>query len=379
MLSVLAEGSSAVSLIDLSGSTPTKTDYTSVVATSGSLPGTPTDGPFFAMSSSQWVLGDGRGAIVDGATIGSTRRELGFGRAESIAGGTDHFAVATASGGILYFNSATLAQEGKISFAASKLVMSADGTLLVALGSGDASGNYPVQVYSLPAGSLLYSWPYTFNTSSGGGTLPQDITLSGSGTVLGQVFFTGSGAASSYTQQASAPTGGSPIFSSTAPSLQAYTPAPPVRISPSGTLIAYSQAGKAGIPGPTPNPGTNILHNGTLVTAISGFLVEWLDDNRLMVNNYGLDRGSPVYTGCAIYGGDGAPTGAACRIPYELSDFIPVASDAIYVATKNQILSVSGGTVTWMSGDPQTDAWVGAVAGSKVVFVSGTDLVAQSY
>jgi len=377
MLAVLTEGSSAISLIDLSGSTPTKTDYASVVAPIPIGSGSLNDKPFFALSASRWVLSDGYGAIVDGATLPGTRRELGFGYTRSIAGGTatGHFAIATASAGILYFNSATLAQEGTISFLAKKLVISADGTLLVALGAGDASGNYPVNVYSLPAGSLLYSWPYTFNfdASNGihSGTLPEDIILSDSGALLGQVFFTANGAASGYAQQVSAPTGGSPVFSSTVTFLNLPDPPPPIRISPDDTLIAYSQVSS--------NPGTNIVRNGTLVTAVSGLLVGWLDNNRLVVNNYGRDRSYPVYTGCAIFGADGAATGGPCKIPYEVSSFTPIAPDSIYVAQKNQILSVGGGMVTWTSGDPQAAVWTGAVVGSRVVFVSGTDLVVQSH
>ncbi len=143
-----------------------------------------------------------------------------------------------------------------------------------------------------------------------------------------------------------------------------------------GTLIAYSQASSGNAL--TPNTGTNLLQNGMLVTAFIGLTVGWLDNNRLVVNQYRDFKGTSVYSGCAVYGADGAPTGAACAIPYQVTEFSSVASDAIYVAEKNQILSVSAGIVAWGSGDPSS-AGAGAVAASKIVFVSGTDLVAQSY
>jgi len=189
-IGVLTEESTALSVIDLSGATPVKTDYTApvqvgLVAISGA-------------SGSPWVVGGGAGVLFDGASITGSPRYFGFGRAWSVAGGTGHFAIATASGTILYFNSSTLAQEGTIAFAAQKIVMSADGSLLVAQGAS-FSNVWTVGVYSLPAGIQQYAWPYTPATTS------QYIVLSASGTVLGQDVLT----AGAYTQQASAPTGGS--------------------------------------------------------------------------------------------------------------------------------------------------------------------------
>lgn len=376
----LPEGSSTVSVIDLSGATPTKTDYNSGVSLGT---GISSGQPYAAVSASQWLVGSNYGVLIDGTTFAGTERLFGYGQAWSIAGGTGHFAVATASGNILYFNSATLALEGRIPFYASKISLSADGTTLVAMGAGATYGQSDVEVYGLPAaGSPLYTWTYTVN-GAGGSLLPQDVELSGSGSVLGQVTFDSRNGSELYTQEASAPTGGSQVFSSSFSS-QFLDVAPPLRISPDGTLIAYSQSGSPTQEGGL-NPGTNLLLNGTLVTAVNGLTVGWLDNTRLVVNSYAQNSSHlPVYTGCTLYGANGAATGAPCSLPYEVNQFQVVSTDGIYVPQANQIVSVSNGSISWMSGNP--DFWssyplhaVGAVTGSHVIFVSGIDLVAQSY
>jgi len=129
----------------------------------------------------------------------------------------------------------------------------------------------------------------------------------------------------------------------------------------------------------TSTTGTNLLLNGTLVTAFSGLTVGWLDNSRLLVNNYATNvKFGPYYSGCAIFGPNGALTGGACALPLELQTFQPVTSDGIYATQFNEIFSVSTGAVTWASGNPEVGN-VGAVAGSNVIFVSGTDVLAQSY
>lgn len=359
---VVTEESTAVSVIDLSGAAPIKTDYTAPLGLAEAV--------FSAASASQWVVGDQTGVLLDGGSLAGSPRYFGFGQAWSIAGGTGHFAIATASGTILYFNSATLAQEGSIAFPASKVVLSADGSVLVAQG---AAGVYTVDVYALPAGTLQYTWPYTYSASSGG-TQVQDIVLSGSGTVLGQdLALAPSG---DYTQEAGSPTGGSVIFSNTVNAPLAGSAGPPIRISPDGTLIAVSPVLGGGA-------ATNLYQNGTLVTAFSGTPAGWLDNARLVVNNRFESAIPPMsrYTGCTIYGANGSPTTGACALPVEVAQFQPVQSDAVYDPTTNQIWSVSTGGVNWASGDPDVHEQfpIAAVAGSHVIFVSGTNVVAQSY
>jgi len=65
-----------------------------------------------------------------------------------------------------------------------------------------------------------------------------------------------------------------------------------------------------------------------------------------------------------------------------LSEFQPVGTDSIFVPTANQVWSVSSGAVNWASGDAavfRNGFDTAAVAGSRIIFISGTDVVAQSY
>ncbi len=94
-----------------------------------------------------------------------------------------------------------------------------------------------VFIHALPPGTLQYTWPYSYSVN-GAGTAPQDIALSGSGTVLGQVLLS----SSVFTLQASAPTGGAQIFSETLQSTSGRG-GPTLRLSPDGTLAATSQSG----------------------------------------------------------------------------------------------------------------------------------------
>lgn len=363
-------GSTTFSVVDLSGATPVKTDYSSPLVSVSSDPGAT---PYTAYSASRWILGNIDGLVIDGTSLASTARYFGFGVVRSIAGGSDHFAVATASGTIFYFSSTTLLLEGRINFPATQLAMSADGSVLVARGAS-------VTVYSLPSGNPLYTWT---------GAPASDISLSASGTELGQVW-----SADPITQQVSAVTGGSVIFSDSInnPASQDIADAPPLVLSPDGTFIAAVQTD--GIPTQGASfPVTNLYHNGTLVTAFSnGFPAGWLDSNRLLMNNY---TSTPEgiysivrYAGCGLYGPDGKATGAACGLTKEVTELQPVTSDTIYAAQFNQIVSVSSGAATWMTGDPFF--WSSAVhtsdlpppaalAGAYVVFVSNTDLLTQPF
>jgi len=363
----LNDGAGGLSVIDLSGATPTETNYTLPIVTDNG-------GAYAAISSSQWMFGNGWGVLLDGASLGGTPRYFDYGTAWSIAGSNGSIAVATASGRIVYFNASTLTQEGVIPFSASRVSLSSDGTVLAAAGDeNDFSYNddWSIRIYSLPAGgSPLYTWPYSFST----GPVPYDMSLSGSGSVLGQVLFTDDGPSSSsyYTQQANPTLGGAAIFSSTFNASSPQTPPPPVLVSPDGTLIATS----TGVATSGPNPGTNIIENGTVATAVTGLPTGWIDDGHLVVNTFAYTNLlTTVYAGCTVYSPSGQSTGP-CALP-QVTAFQPVTSDTVYALNLAEILSVSTGSVSWASGDVASQ--VGAVASSRAVFVSGAQVLAQGY
>lgn len=360
-IGVLPYGAPSASVIDLSGGTPTKTDYSLPVAY---------DQAYAATSTSQWIVGNWHGVVLDGTSVSTTPRFFGTGAALSIAGGTNYAAVATAIGKIYYYllssNSTTPA--GVISFSSSKLEMSTDDTVLVAQANTEDSQyetDRTLNVYSLPSGSLTYSIPYQFSVGT-----PDlfDFSLSGSGTVLGQILGTQSVLTSgwTYTRQVSPTTAsGTIIWSDSPPDTNDA-----INLSPDGTLIAVSS-------GPAiPSSTTNIYKNGLLVNTVSGFAVGWIDDNQLLVNNYVIRYPySSVFSNCSIYDATGALQ-AGCSLP-ELFQIQPVSSSSLFSPSLNQILSVPAGTPLFTSTLPLGGA--AAVAGSNVVYVSGNRVVVESY
>ena len=348
------------SVIELSGTTPAETDYTLPMNSDGA----PT---YAASSASQWVLGNTWGVLIDGASLTGTPRYFDYGAAWSIAGSDGSIAVATASGRIVYFDATTLTQKGTISDLASTVRLSSDGTVLAAAGDMNDSQYHDdrsVKTYSLPSGSLAYTWPYSF--SDGAGVYPEDIQLSATGTVLVQVL-----AENGRTVEASSPTGGPTIYSFS------FTPAPlPVQtsvlVSPDGALIATSTTGQ------TTTAAANIYNNGSLATAVSGWPVGWIDDGHLLVNTYTQPHLDVVYAGCSVVGPAGQSAGS-CALSTEVDALQPVTGDTICSNLRNSIFSVSTGSTVWTSGDPMSSQLIGAVAGNHVVFVSGAHILAQGY
>jgi hypothetical protein len=147
-----------------------------------------------------------------------------------------------------------------------------------------------------------------------------------------------------------------------------------VRLSPDGTLVAVASYSLENDSGTQPM-SASIYQNGTLLTSLSGWPVGWLDNGRLLINDYATGGSGYDYQGAKIYG----PTGTLLATPPipELRSIQVVTSDLVYVPSLNQILSLSTGARTWASGDPSSG--VGAVAGSEVVFVSGSLVLTQPH
>jgi hypothetical protein len=346
-------GSPAISVIDLSGSSPTKVDHDLPIAYGTA---------YAATSASQWVVGNLHGVVLDGARLSSTPRYFGLGQVWSIAGADNRVGIAVASGKILLMDPNGLTLEGTIDFPTSKLELSADGSVLAAMANANDDQSEPdrtLKVFSIPTGSLINSWPYT----QGQDPFLIDFSLSRSGTIIGQVLRTS--VTPSLIRQVAALTGGPTIWSDSLPS-QIWDLGLAIHLSPDGTLIAVS-----GGP-PDPNSGTRVIKNGTLITAVPGEAVGWIDDNRLLADNYVPTLG---YSGSAIYDSTGVKL-ASPSLP-ELKEFQAVTSDLIYSPYLNTIFSLPSGSPAWKSTIPAYI--VGAVSGPYVVFLSGNRLLVDSY
>lgn len=345
---ILPYGTGQITIVDLSGSTPTSTVTALPIAY---------DLSYAATSSSQWLVGNGWGVVLDGASFATTPKYLALGAAWSIAGGGGLAAIATASGRIFVMDPATNLTQTTLNFVSSQVEMSSNGTVLAAL-SDNQDSQYAieppsVQVFSLPSGTVLNS--FTNDENSG-------FSLAPSGSAIALVVLASNNA---ETQQVTAISGGPVLWSST-------TDLEPVQFSPDGTLIAASNGGQ------NPNTSTNIYQNYTLVASVPGLAVGWIDNSHLLVNNYELSNESVtggLYTGCTVY----SPTGAVLSTPAlpELTSIQTITPSTVYAANQNAIYSLTTGAPTWTGGVQPRH--VGAIAGNYVVFMSGAQVVAASY
>jgi Putative Ig domain len=352
-IGILPFGEADNSVVDLSGSTPSKVDYALPVAYLST---------YGASSSGQWLIGNHYGVLLDGASLSSTPRYLGMGEAWSIAGGTSRVAIATANGSITVMDPSTQTIEATISFPSSKLEMSLDSGTLGAMANANDDQYEPdrtLKILALPTGGLINSWPYVFEQ----GPFLFDFTLSGAGNVVGQVLATSTSNGLTYSRQATADTGGPIIWSDTGSSS-------PILISPNGSLIATRTEPA------NENSTTNIFLNGVLMAAVPGWAVGWIDDSRLLVNSYVVGcRGLCVqYTGCTVYNANGVALSTP-PLPNIVS-LQPVTSDWIYAPPLNAIYSVSSGALIWMNSDQATTS---AVSGPYIVYSFGSQVLAKSY
>ncbi len=190
-----------------------------------------------------------------------------------------------------------------------------------------------------------------------------------SGTVFGTVGRTPSTLASPILRGRSGPSGGSPAYTRARQSSRSKHDG--INLSPDGTLIAVSSGPK------TNKSTTNIYNNGILAAAVNGFAIGWIDNNQLLVNNYGqqVSVSTYAYAGASIY----SATGSLVSTPTlpELLTIQPVDSTSIYSPTLNTIFSLPSGNALYQSGTPVTGP--AAIAGPSVVFTSGTRIVVDTH
>ena len=366
------------SVIDLSGSIPVENDYIFPIDYGSA---------YAAGSSSKWVVGNKYGAILDGRSLASTPRYFGHGIAWSVAGTVGSAAIGTADGAITIIDPDQKTLEEAIDFSSVKLALSADGTVLGAAAyasDDDYLTDRTLKFYSLPSAALISSFPYANPLQN---DLTPDLfgfTLSGSGTTIGRVSGVYQNSAWGYTRQVTDITGNSTIWSDTGTSSIAnlntfpwYVNSP--LLSPDGTLIAAASGP------PATNSATSILRNGVSITAVPGVGVGWIDNDRLLVNQYSLDTTGtiPKFANCAIYSSAGVLL-TTSPIPVELKDIQVVTSDSVYDRNSNAIYSLSTGQILWRGSYPILEVLdeelgpVGAVAGPYIVYESGHRIVVET-
>jgi Putative Ig domain len=367
---------SAVEVIDLSGATPVETSY-SVPPAGNNIYGA-FGASFGALSASQWLVGNAYGVLLDGGSLSSTVRYLSQGTAFDITGSSSVAAVSVANGNIYIFDPANTTPQQTISFPSNEVALSADGTVLAAAyvpsyipfvspGQNLTVPNQVLNIYSLPAGTLTYSWDFPNSTLD----FLLEFSLATSGSNIGVSTEGGTIAANTYQfdREVTAVTGGPVIWSDTFDGDASEYMQPPL-LSPNGDYIAAPAFNND-----TTLPVALTYQNSTALAQINGYAVGWLDESDLLVNNYYLpSKGGAIYQNATIYSPDGS-AGATIPLP-ELQSFQVVSSGLIYSPDTNAIYSTTTGSATWTSSYPSEG--VGATAAGEVVFLSGARVVVQS-
>jgi hypothetical protein len=366
-IGLLSGGPGQLTVFDLSGSIPSRTEYTDPIAYLTT---------YAAGSSTQWVVANQHGALLEGAGLTATPQYLGYGTAWSIAGSAINAAVSTASGKILIFNPSVGALDQSIDFYSGKVSLSTNGTVLGASANAIDAQYRPdrtLNFYSLPSGTTIQSYPYSFQDPNRD---LFDFTLADSGATIAQVSGTFQNSTWTYTRTVT-PLKGSPVIWSDTPTcdLGQARSLGPILLSPDGTLIG-EYSGNSLNNQCQPITATNLVKNGTLVTAVSGVGIGWIDNNRILANQYTHSSDGTVhYSGAIIYDATGAKV-ANPALP-ELKDIQTVTSDLIYDPSANTIYSLTSGQATWTGS--LSNSGLGAVSGSYVVYQSGHNIVMESF
>jgi hypothetical protein len=345
-----------VTVVDLSGASLVASTH-AVPTNMGQLSG------YAASTSGTFVLGSDNGTLLDGATLGGALRYLDYGAVTSIAGSPTTVALATASGRILYYAAATNTLLGTIDQFAQSIQLSSAGSVLAASGAGSYgnASSQPITVYALPAGTLTATFPL-------GNTELQSMTLSGSGTVIGEVIAT-AGACTAQTINVSS---GTTSWCATTPPAATLAA---VQLSPDGSSAAPAQSLiQEGL-----TLSTNLYSHGTLTTAVPGIVEAWIDNSTVLVSSctFGIDADEEyTYNGAAIYNLSGQLQSSP---PLPATGPVQVlTSSTVYSPLNNGIYSLTSGGQIWSSGSPNSYD-LGAAAAMEVVFVAGNLVLAEPY
>jgi hypothetical protein len=340
-----------ISIVDLSGPTPTKVDHPNTLKQARTA--------YASISNSEWLSGAVSGLVAKESSAPSTATYLTRGGSLSIAANAERIVIATAVGEILYFDAETHALEGTIDFLANEVQLSADGSVLGAWTNQGTDST--IRFYSLPSENVLLTLPYTASAYP----RPLSFSLAASGTVFSRLLVNNS----THTREVVRISDGAVLWSDPVPGGWWLETEQPIRLSPSGTRYAASTEGR------TVQSATNIYVNGTLQTAANGWALGWLDDDRLLVIPFVSTRDpGPQYKGTVIVNTSGQVS-PLIALP-NLTEFQVVSSDRIYSRGRNAIYSVTDGSLLWSSPNVATG---GGVTATHVIFAFGSTVRAEAY
>ncbi|WP_437337521.1 hypothetical protein [Sorangium sp. So ce394] len=288
---------------------------------------------------------------------------LGCGWITALGGSrSGHAAVATSSGKTFIYDTAALdaGPWAAIPFFTSKVMLSADGSLLAARAYGAASSvvDYSLRLFSLPDGAERASLSRDVRA--------MDFSMSLDGAVLGRTY---ASSTTRYQRIVSDWSGESVVFQDT-------RRAPTPFVSPDGRhFVVTDDLAENGC------GFTQIYEGSALVNAVPGCAVGWVDDTRVLVQTYVQDRNTPRwnYKASTIYDelGNVVGTPSLPRLPVDTEDYYgiqPVSATVFYSRGDGVFYDIETGAAVATFGGVRN-----AVAGAFLVHGCGYNVCATPY
>jgi hypothetical protein len=291
----------------------------------------------------RWIAGSG-GLLYTSEDIvrGTLDAPLGCGGVADIIGSTTGYVAIASQRGILIAQVTAQSKRiiGRIPFTTGSVQMSADGTFLAAGISGS------LRIWRLPDGVRVADWPYT-NATQGSFSLataaPVVLRRDQDGYLVND--FSGN---------------------------VQYSVPEPAYLAPAGVLSADLHG--------------RTYRSGTLVGGVSGEILGWFDDDRVLVQtwHYGT-AASPRYDRSEIRDVTGqllgTPSLPEIRIAttarpfdataqYIVPEFQPVSANAIYVRSMNSVFDLNASATTVLWSRPTIGSPRGTLAGTFAVWLS---------
>jgi hypothetical protein len=301
----------------------------------------------FASDATGWAVATTVGALYDGA---APTRSLSCGIVRMVAGSrSGTAAIVTGSNDVLLFDVAASPRRylGSLPNGSGEAFLADDGDVLAAVGRRGPDRS--LRVYALPSLSEVKVWPYALTyTPSTGGYAGFAFSMSARGSHFGHNVRTATPLYSSNTYARTVRTVGAEQ-----PVLSLNYGFEPLVLSPSGARVAAATGANY-----SASTVANIYDAGVLVSAVDGYPLAWLDENRLLVNRFdanGRTLGGEIYdVGGTLQGSPPLPALGRVQV---------LSGDRIYSPELNTIYSTTTGAALWAG----TEGAGGAIAADVVV------------